>query len=206
MKVARLRPPLMSNVRRCEMPSKSAPRLPSVFGGHNLAARCMLGLLAGALWFSLLFVFVGHLFEEAIRLPPRFGELIVVQGTYLSQEQCSGKGPLKGIDLHLQRGSELRTVRVPCMQEFTSLQPGTPLRLHIREVSPRLSWPPYTDLWHASMEGRVLYSYEARLSRSQDMRWIGYAVAIMSLLILGPIVWVLSKAVLREAGAKSSEP
>jgi hypothetical protein len=151
------------------------------------------------LWALILIVSPGSLLEDAMRVTPPFDSLLVVEGRLVSQESCDGKGQRRGLDLVLRQGETSKGVRVPCSEVFSSLQPGAPLTIHFRVVKPLLSWPSFTEVWHATSAGKVLYSYSAQVSRVTGSRWLRYALAFGVFLVMGPLVWFLLKRLQRQA-------
>jgi hypothetical protein len=197
----------MSNVRAQEHRMALPPTQSAVFGVTHPLFKRLLAIAASALWVFLLLVVVGNFLENVIRTPPSFGSLLVVEGDFVSGGLCRGKGNLRGFDLTLVQGTTPRLVRVPCVEGFTSLKHGTHLKLHLREVSPLMNGPPFTELWHATLEGKVIYSYESRLTRALESRWVGYALVLGVFLLLGAVVWLLSRSAWTEAIAgRADEP
>ena len=98
----------------------------------------------------------------------------------------------------LRQGAAVKSVRVPCTEAFSSLQTGTPLAVHFREVEPLLSWPSFIEVWHATSAGKVLYSYSALAAREAETRWMIYAVAFGTLFVVGPLVLFLCNCAWRE--------
>ena len=179
-------------------------RISRIFGVTNPRAKRLLAATAIGLWFLLAGALLGHFLEGALLGPPAFNELNVTEGTLAFHGQCGGKGKLNGFDAALQQGSASFTVRLPCVDALTSLSAGTPLKLHLRPVNPIFSWPAYTELWHATSRGRVLYAYDERLARTNETRWLGYMLTFLAFALLIPLSWRLSLAAWREATSPSA--
>jgi hypothetical protein len=170
-----------------------------IFGVTNPRARRLLAATAIVLWFALVFALVSHFLEDALLQPPTFNELHVTEGTLAFHGQCGGKGRLNGFDAALVQAGTSRTVRLPCVDALISLPTGAPLKIHFRQVRPFFSWPAYTELWHATSNGRVLFAYDERVARTNKTRWFGYMLTLLTFVIIVPLSWRLSLAAWREA-------
>jgi hypothetical protein len=184
-----------------------SPKRAAVFGIVSPLKKRVLSAFAILLWALILLTSVGSLFEDAMRASPLFDSLWVIQGRFVSKGSCSGRGQLRGVDLVLSQGEASKSVRVPCIEAFSSLQPGAPLTIHFRVVKPLLSWPSFTDVWHVTSEGKVLYSYSARVTRSAENHWMHYALAVAALFFTGLLPWFLLTRVRRETeGIQHGKP